>query len=109
TKTAKGKSTKNKNNQGLKLIWVTPLRSLAKDLARAMREVCTELELDWLVGVRNGDTPQSEKLKQKKQMPEVLIITPESLHLLLAQKSTFNYFDQLQCIVADEWHELMGS
>lgn len=94
---------------GLKLIWITPLRSLAKDLARAMTEVCTELELDWHVAVRNGDTPQSEKLKQKKQMPEVLIITPESMHLLLAQKNTYTYFDQLQCIVADEWHELIGS
>lgn len=102
------KQTK-RHTTGLKLIWITPLRSLAKDLARAMREVCNELELDWHVGVRNGDTPQNEKLKQKKQMPEVLIITPESIHLLLAQKSTFNYFDQLQCIVADEWHELIGS
>jgi ATP-dependent Lhr-like helicase len=100
---------KGKAAYGLKLIWITPLRSLAKDLARAMREVCDELELDWTVGVRNGDTPQSEKLKQKKQMPEVLIITPESIHLLLAQKSTFNYFEHLQCIVADEWHELLGS
>lgn len=100
---------KGKTGNGLKLIWITPLRSLAKDLARAMREVCDELQLDWMVGVRNGDTPQSEKLKQKKQMPEVLIITPESMHLMLAQKSTFNYFDQLQCIVADEWHELLGS
>ena len=105
----KNKVLKSKTKTGLKLIWITPLRSLAKDLARAMREVCDELQLDWIVGVRNGDTPQSEKLKQKKQMPEVLIITPESMHLLLAQKSTFNYFDQLQCIVADEWHELLGS
>ncbi|RZK76555.1 MAG: ligase-associated DNA damage response DEXH box helicase, partial [Pedobacter sp.] len=86
-----------------------PLRSLAKDLSRAMREVCEQLELDWHVGVRNGDTSQSDKLKQKKQMPEVLIITPESMHLLLAQKSTFNYFEHLHCIVADEWHELLGS
>jgi ATP-dependent Lhr-like helicase len=101
----KGKQKKS----GLKLIWITPLRSLAKDLARAMSEVCEQLELDWHIGVRNGDTPQNEKLKQKKQMPEVLIITPESIHLLLAQKSTFNYFEQLQCIVADEWHELLGS
>ncbi|MEQ7801540.1 ligase-associated DNA damage response DEXH box helicase [Pedobacter sp. ASV1-7] len=100
---------KKKSNQGLKLIWITPLRSLAKDLARAMNEVCTELELNWIVGIRNGDTSQSEKLKQKKQMPEVLIITPESIHLLLAQKNTFNYFDQIECIVADEWHELIGS
>lgn len=98
-----------KPRPGLKLIWITPLRSLAKDLARAMREVSQELELDWHIGVRNGDTPQNEKLKQKKQMPEVLIITPESIHLLLAQKNTLGYFDQLQCIVADEWHELLGS
>ncbi|MGY0037291.1 DEAD/DEAH box helicase [Pedobacter sp. NJ-S-72] len=108
-KPAKAGSKKNKKDYGLKLIWITPLRSLAKDLARAMREVCTELEIDWQIGVRNGDTPQSEKLKQKKQMPEVLIITPESMHLLLAQKNTSAYFDDLQCIVADEWHELLGS
>jgi len=106
---SKVKIAKPKKASALKLIWITPLRSLAKDLARAMTEVCTELELDWHVGVRNGDTAQSEKLKQKKQMPEVLIITPESMHLLLAQKSTSNYFDDLQCIVADEWHELLGS
>lgn len=100
---------KKTDKPGLKLIWITPLRSLAKDLARAMREVCTALELNWHIGVRNGDTPQDEKLKQKKQMPEVLIITPESIHLLLAQKNTFSFFDTLQCIVADEWHELLGS
>jgi ATP-dependent Lhr-like helicase len=107
--TAKLSGKKAKVQTGLKLIWITPLRSLAKDLSRAMREVCEELELDWQVGVRNGDTSQYDKLKQKKQMPEVLIITPESMHLLLAQKSTFNYFEHLNCIVADEWHELLGS
>ena len=106
---AKLTGKKAKVQTGLKLIWITPLRSLAKDLSRAMREVCEQLELDWQVGVRNGDTSQNDKLKQKKQMPEVLIITPESMHLLLAQKSTFNYFEHLNCIVADEWHELLGS
>lgn len=98
-----------KQRSGLKLIWITPLRSLAKDLARAMSEVCLELGLDWQISVRNGDTSAAEKLKQKKQMPEVLIITPESIHLLLAQKNTTQHFHQLRCIVADEWHELMGS
>lgn len=105
----KGREKPVKHSKGLKLIWITPLRSLAKDLARAMREVCLELELDWQISVRNGDTTASEKLKQKKQMPEVLIITPESMHLLLAQKSNATHFHQLRCIVADEWHELMGS
>ena len=99
------KNTKNR----LRLIWITPLRSLAKDIARAMRETLQELNLDWQVGVRNGDTPQNEKLKQKKSMPEILLITPESLHLLLAQKDTSTLFQNLKCIVADEWHELLGS
>ncbi len=93
----------------LQLIWITPLRSLAKDIARAMRETLLELELDWQVGVRNGDTSQAEKLQQKKSMPEILLITPESLHLLLAQKGSSTLFKSLKCIVADEWHELLGS
>lgn len=99
----------DKNSKGLQLIWITPLRSLAKDIARAMREVLLELELDWNVGVRNGDTTQAEKLQQKKNLPEVLLITPESLHLLLAQKGSSALFKNLKCIVADEWHELLGS
>lgn len=106
--TEKGKKA-NRSKTGLKLIWITPLRSLAKDLARAMQEVCLELKLDWQIGVRNGDTSVNDKLKQKKQMPEVLIITPESIHLLLAQKGSSDTFDHLNAIIADEWHELIGS
>ena len=100
---------KKKAKDRLQLIWITPLRSLAKGIARAMREVLTELELDWHVGVRNGDTTPAEKLQQKKSMPEILLITPESLHLLLAQKGSSALFEGLKCIVADEWHELLGS
>ncbi len=94
---------------GLKLLWVTPLRSLAKDLGRAMKTALEEIGLDWEVGVRNGDTPVAERQRQKKKMPEVLIITPESLHLLFAQKNNTALFKSLQCIVVDEWHELLGS
>lgn len=105
----RSKNPKFKEKDRLKLIWITPLRSLAKDIARAMREVLEELALDWQVAVRNGDTTQAEKLQQKKSMPEVLLITPESLHLLLAQKGSTSLFHGLKCIVADEWHELLGS
>lgn len=94
---------------GLKLLWVTPLRSLAKDLGRAMKTALEEIGLDWEVGVRNGDTPVAERQRQKKKMPEVLIITPESLHLLFAQKNNTVLFKSLQCIAVDEWHELLGS
>lgn len=96
-------------NSGLKLIWITPLRSLAKDLGRAMRTALDQIGLDWEVGVRNGDTSPSERQKQSKKMPDVLIITPESLHLLFAQKNNTAYFKYLKCIAVDEWHELIGS
>lgn len=98
-----------KKNNGLQLLWITPLRALAKDIGRAMEEVIADLNIHWKVGIRNGDTTTNERAKQKRQMPEVLIITPESLHLLLAQKSFAEVVQSLKIIAVDEWHELLGS
>jgi len=96
-------------NSGLQVLWVTPLRALATDIARAMEEVIEGIGLKWKVGIRNGDTSISERKRQKSQMPEVLIITPESLHLLLAQKGSLYFFTNLSVLVVDEWHALLGS
>lgn len=98
-----------KTKNGLQLLWITPLRALAKDLGRAMESALQELNVPWQVGIRSGDTPVSTRAAQKKQMPEVLIITPESLHLLLAQKEYPGVFKHLHTVVVDEWHELIGS
>jgi ATP-dependent Lhr-like helicase len=103
----KGYKSKSKNN--LQLLWITPLRALATDIGRAMEEVIDELGINWKVGIRNGDTSISERQKQKRQVPEILIITPESLHLLLAQKNYPEVFKSLKVIAVDEWHELIGS
>ena len=100
---------KTKTKSNLQLLWITPLRALAKDIGRAMEEVIYELGMSWKVGIRNGDTSISERQKQTRQMPEVLIITPESLHLLLAQKHYPDVFKSLKIIAVDEWHELLGS
>lgn len=94
---------------GMKLLWITPLRALAKDIAKAMSEALEEIGLDWEVSVRNGDTSTKDRAKQTKKMPDILIITPESSHLLLAQKQHQKFFKSLQCIVVDEWHELLSS
>lgn len=99
---------KQQKNNGLQLLWITPLRALAKDIGRAMEEVVRELQLPWKVAIRNGDTSTSERQQQKRQQPEILIITPESLHLLLAQKGYAAFFEPLKIIAVDEWHELIG-
>lgn len=98
-----------KYKKGLKMIWITPLRSLSKDIAKAMQEAIDEIGLDWLVGVRNGDTDPKVRQQQVKNMPEILVATPESLHLLLGQKNHQRFFQNLQSIAIDEWHELLGS
>ncbi len=99
----------SKKNNGLQLLWITPLRALAKDIARAMNEVIEELGMQWKIGSRNGDTSTAERQKQKRNLPEVLIITPESLQLFLAQKNYADNFKNLKIIAVDEWHELLGS
>lgn len=100
-------NTRKKN--GLRLLWVTPLRALAKDIGRAMEEAIEELGIPWKVGIRNGDSTAAERQKQKSSPPEILLITPESLHLLLSGKDHEKYFANLDLIAVDEWHELLGS
>lgn len=95
--------------KGLKLLWITPLRSLAKDLARAMQTAIDDIGLDWIVQVRNGDTDPKIRAQQTKAMPDILLVTPESLHLLLAQKQRDKYFKNICCVTVDEWHELIGN
>ena len=65
----------------------SPLRALGKDIAHAMQEALQELVYPGQSVLRNGDTAVKEREKQRRQMPEVLVITPESLHLLLAAKT----------------------
>ena len=61
------------------------------------------------VGIRSGDTTTKERAQQKKQMPDLLITTPESLQLLLATKGYDKIFKDCSAIVVDEWHEILGT
>lgn len=94
---------------GIQLIWITPLRALAVDIQKAMQEVCDQIGLPWKVSVRNGDTDTKTRQSQVKNPPECLVTTPETLHILLAQKDNSQIFQNLKAIVIDEWHELLGN
>jgi len=100
---------KSKKSSGLQAIWITPIRALGKEIEISARRMIEALDLPWKAAVRSGDTPLSERQKQKIKPPELLITTPESLHLLLAERGYQEYFKNLKVFVADEWHELMGS
>jgi len=100
--------TTQKNN-GLLMLWITPLRALTNDIRKAMQEVCDDIGLPWRIMTRTGDTSAAEKAALKRKLPEVLLTTPESLHLMLAQKEYDKVFKGLQVMVCDEWHELLGT
>src|SRR5690554_2830729 len=100
---------RTKHTKGLKAIWITPLRALSVEIQQAAQRFADDLETGLTVGIRTGDTSQSERAKQKRQMPDLLITTPESLMLLLASKGYDKTFKTLTAVVVDEWHELLGS
>src|SRR5689334_13516688 len=64
---------KSKSVKGLQILWITPLRALAKDLQRNMQLACDEMQIPWQVGIRTGDIAAKERNRQRKQMPQCLI------------------------------------
>jgi ATP-dependent Lhr-like helicase len=94
---------------GIGLLILTPLRALSRDLALAIREPIEAMGWPLRVGLRNGDTPSTERNRQLKAPPETLITTPESLALLLSGPHAERLFGGLRAVVIDEWHELLGS
>lgn len=98
--------------QGLRLIWLTPLRALAADTAHALSDAAQGLGLSWRVELRTGDTSSAIKARQRAGLPEVLVTTPESLSVLLSYAdlaSPDGPLSSVRCAIVDEWHELMGS
>lgn len=97
------------NASGLFILWITPIRALTKEIFIAAERMITEMDLPYTVGIRTGDTSSAEKQKQTRKWPNLLITTPESLHIMLARKQCSKDFRKLRAVVVDEWHELIGS
>lgn len=98
-----------RSKKGVHCLWITPLRALSAEILQATQGVSADLELDYRIALRTGDTDQTERQRQRRAAPEALITTPESVHLLLASKGYRDFFAGLEVVVVDEWHELLGS
>jgi ATP-dependent helicase Lhr and Lhr-like helicase len=79
------------------------------EIEQAASRFAEEMGTNLTVGIRTGDTSMKERASQRKSMPDLLITTPESLQLLLASKDYDKTFKDLNAIVIDEWHELLGT
>jgi ATP-dependent helicase Lhr and Lhr-like helicase len=99
----------SKRPPALKVLWITPLRALAADTLEALNLPVQELGLNWRIETRTSDTTNAVRARQRKQLPTTLVTTPESVSLLLSQASAADLFGQLDTVIVDEWHELVGT
>ncbi|MCW5610742.1 MAG: ligase-associated DNA damage response DEXH box helicase [Rubrivivax sp.] len=94
---------------GLQVLWLTPMRALAADTARALAEPLAALRPAWTVGQRTGDTGSAERARQERRWPPALVTTPESLSLLLTREDAQALLAGVHTVIVDEWHELLAS
>lgn len=95
----------------LQLIYVSPLKSLAADIRENLRRPLEGIgaDADICVGIRTGDTPQRERQQMVKKPPHILIITPESLYLMLTSKTGQTVLATAKAVIVDELHALIDT
>ncbi|MBB5418086.1 ligase-associated DNA damage response DEXH box helicase [Paraburkholderia atlantica] len=106
---ASAASTPRKHPEPLTVLWITPMRALAADTARALQSSAAELAVPWSVGLRTGDTSAAERERQNRRMPSALVTTPESLTLILTRADAREVLSQVRLVIVDEWHEMLGN
>lgn len=107
--TASARSKRKPKDTTLKLLWITPLKALATDTLRALREPADALGLDWQIGLRTGDATARDRRLVREGKLDALVTTPESLSLLLTYPDTAERLRHVRAVVVDEWHELLGN
>ena len=94
---------------GVHTLYLSPLKALATDVHRNLEAPIAEMGLPITVEARTGDTPQSKRLRQRVQPPDMLLTTPEQLALFCAWEGAREYFSNLRCVIIDEIHAIHGS
>jgi ATP-dependent helicase Lhr and Lhr-like helicase len=95
-------------DQGLRLLYVSPLKALNYDIERNLRGPLAGLQSELIVAVRTGDTPQKERQRMLRHPPDILITTPESLFLMLTSQAR-EILRGVETLILDEVHAVAGT
>ncbi len=101
-------SRTSERGDGVRLVYVSPLKALSYDIERNLRAPLRGIGADISVGLRTGDTPQSERRAMRKSPPDILITTPESLYLMLSSGAR-EILATAEAVIVDEIHAVAQS
>ncbi|MHA2073242.1 MAG: DEAD/DEAH box helicase, partial [Candidatus Hodarchaeales archaeon] len=90
-------------------IIITPLKALNRDIfRRVLPQLASKLNIS--IAIRHGDTSTTERQKQTKNPPQILITTPELFQAILPAKILGRqHLKQVKTVIIDEIHELIGT
>ena len=92
---------------GIKVLYITPLRALNRDMLERLEWWCNKLDVK--LAVRHGDTETKERVRQSRSPPDILITTPETLQAILSGWIMRQHLQQLRWVIIDEVHEMADS
>lgn len=98
---------KNRPDEGISIIYITPMRALNRDLLHRLNFWASNL--NFTVEIRHGDTPQKQRRRQSEKPPDLLVTTPETLQAILAGRVMRKHLRSVRWMIIDEVHALVDS
>ncbi|MEM2908686.1 MAG: DEAD/DEAH box helicase [Candidatus Bilamarchaeaceae archaeon] len=96
-----------KEKPGISALYITPLRSLNRDLLSRFHYWCEKLAITR--DIRHGDTPQSARTRHRRKPPQIVLTTIESLQALLVAPVMRSHLKNVRYVIVDEVHDILDN